>query len=172
MTQASFGRSPVPGQQLRATDRDREAAIGVLQSSYTVGRLTKDEHDARVSRALMSQTYAELDLLTADLPERPSYPDAPVAAGPPGSRRTNTLAVAALVCGLAQPFTGMLSTIPAIALGHISRGQIRRTGEDGRAMATWGLILGWAGVTAAIAFVLAILLFVVLLAHAIPPPHK
>jgi hypothetical protein len=167
MTSASFSRAPVPGQQLRATDRDREAAIGVLQSSYTVGRLTKDEHDARVSRALSAQTYAELDQLTADLPERPGYPDAPVVPGP---RRTNALAVASLVCGLAQPFTGMLSTIPAIALGHISRGQIRRTGEEGRAMATWGLILGWAGVTAAVAFVLAILLFVVLVAHSLP--HK
>lgn len=162
MTSASFGRAPVPGQQLRATDRDREAAIGVLQSSYTVGRLTKDEHDARVSRALSAQTYAELDLITADLPERPGYPDAPVVPGP---RRTNALAVASLVCGLAQPFTGMLSTIPAIALGHISRGQIRRTGEEGRAMATWGLILGWAGVTAAVAFLLAILAFVVMVAN-------
>jgi hypothetical protein len=167
MTSASFGRSPVPGQRLRATDRDREAAIGVLQSSYTVGRLTKDEHDARVGRALAAQTYAELDQLTYDLPQRPGYPDAPVVPGP---RRTNALAVAALVCGLAQPFTGMLSTIPAIALGHISRGQIRRTGEEGRAMATWGLILGWAGVTAVIAFLLAVLLLVVVVAHAVP--HK
>jgi hypothetical protein len=162
MTTASHGRFPVPGQQLRATDRDREAAIGVLQSSYSVGRLTKDEHDARVSRALSAQTYAELDMLTADLPERPGYPDAPVVPGP---RRTNGLAVASLVCGLAQPFTGMLSTIPAIVFGHVSRGQIRRTGEDGRAMATWGLILGWAGVTASIAFLLAILMFVALVAR-------
>jgi len=166
-TPASYGRAPVQGQPLRATDRDREAAIGVLQSSYTVGRLTKDEHDARVSRALRAQTYADLDLLITDLPERPYYPDAPVRPGP---RRTNALAVAALVCGIAQPFTGMLSTIPAIALGHVARGQIRRSGEDGRGMATWGLILGWAGVTAVIAIVLAILLFAVLLAHVVQHP--
>lgn len=167
MTSASFGRAPVPGQHLRATDRDREAAIGVLQSSYSVGRLTKDEHDARISRALAAQTYAELDTVTADLPERPGYPDAPVVPGP---QRTNALAIASLVCGLAQPLTGMLSTIPAIALGHLARGQIRRTGEDGRAMATWGLILGWAGATAIVAIVLAVLLFAVLLAHAAQHP--
>ena len=52
----------------------------------------------------------------------------------------------------------MLTTIPAIVFGHVARRQIRETGEDGSAMATWGLILGWGG-AAAIAIV--ILLFVV-----------
>jgi hypothetical protein len=159
MTSPSYGRAGVPGPPIRATDRDRDATIGVLQACYSQGRLSKDEHDARVGRALAAHTYAELDTLTADLPERPGYPDAPVVPGP---RHTNGLAVASLVCGLAQPFTGMLSTIPAIALGHVARGQIRRTGEDGRALATWGLILGWAGLAAALAFVLAIVVVVLL----------
>ena len=42
----------------------------------------------------------------------------------PGGRRaqTNALAIAALVCGLAQPFTGMLTTIPAVvARSHLPR---------------------------------------------------
>lgn len=138
---------------LRATDRDREAAVTVLQACYTEGRLTKDEHDARIGLALAAQTYADLDSLTLDLPQRPVYPDAPVAAGP---RHTNRLAIAALVCGLAQPFTLGLSTIPAIAFGHVARGQIRRTRDDGSGMATWGLALGWAG--------LGLVLLVVLLA--------
>jgi hypothetical protein len=159
MTSASYGRARVPGPPIRATDRDREATIGVLQASYGQGRLSKDEHDARVGQALTAQTYPELDRLTADLPDRPGYPDAPVVPGP---RHMNGLAVASLVCGLAQPLTGMLSTIPAIALGHVARGQIRRTGEDGRGLATWGLILGWAGLAAAVAFVLAIVVFIFL----------
>jgi hypothetical protein len=75
----------------------------------------------------------------------------------PQPRRTNGLAVAALICGVAQPFTGGLTTLPAIALGHIARGQIRRTGEDGRGMATWGLALGWAGLAVV---VLAVIGFV------------
>ncbi|HUZ25693.1 MAG TPA: DUF1707 and DUF4190 domain-containing protein [Streptosporangiaceae bacterium] len=154
-----FTQPQAPVAPIRATDRDRDAAIGVLQASYTVGRLTKAEYDTRIGRALTAQTYAELDVLTADLPGQPGYPDAPALPQP---RHTNGLAIAALLCGVAQPFTGMLTTIPAIALGHIARGKIRRTGEDGRSMATWGLALGWAGLAALVAFVLVILAFVVL----------
>jgi hypothetical protein len=147
---------------IRATDRDRDSAIGVLQDAYSEGRLSKDEHDLRVSRALASHTYADLDSLTVDLPGRPGYPDAPVMPMP---RRTNSLAVASLVCGVAQPFTFMLSTIPAIVLGHVARGQIRRSGEDGGGLAMWGLILGWGAVAAVVVFVLAITAFVVTVTH-------
>jgi uncharacterized protein DUF1707/uncharacterized protein DUF4190 len=153
------GQPGPPAPPLRATDRDREATVTVLQSCYTEGRLTKDEHDTRVGRALAAQTYLDLDSLTADLPQRPAYPDAPGVPGVPGRPHTNSYAVAALICGLAQPLTGMLSTIPAIAFGHVARGQIRRTGDEGRAMATWGLALGWAG----LAFVLVIVLGMVAL---------
>jgi hypothetical protein len=64
----------------------------------------------------------------------------------------------------------MLTTIPAIALGHVARGQIRRTGEDGRSMATWGMALGWAGLAAVVAFILAILAIVVVVAQSAPGP--
>jgi Domain of unknown function (DUF1707)/Domain of unknown function (DUF4190) len=155
----------VPGSPLRVTDRDRDATIGALQTSYTTGRLTKDEHDGRVGVALTATTYGQLDQLTADLPDRPAYPDAPAIAAP---RRTNKVAVAALVCGLAQPVTGMITTIPAIALGHVARGQIRRSGDDGKAMATWGALLGWAGLTAAVAAVAILVWILVLFTHAAP----
>jgi hypothetical protein len=140
---------------LRATDRDREAAVEVLREAFATGRLSDEEHSGRLSRALAAQTYAELDALTADLPDRPSYPDAPPGAQPP--RGTNGFAVASLACGLAQPVTGMLTTIPAIVFGHIARHQIRETGENGKGMATWGLVLGWGGVTAAVALILLII---------------
>jgi hypothetical protein len=161
MTWASYNQPQVPEPPIRATDRDRDAAIGVIQASYTVGRLTMDEYDARLGHALTAQTYSQLDELTADLPERPTYPDAPVTPRP---RHTNGLAVASLVCGIAQPFTFMLSTIPAIALGHAARRQIRRNGDDGRPMATVGVVLGWAGLAAIIMFVLAIVTLAVLVA--------
>jgi hypothetical protein len=147
---------PIPrpvGPPVRATDRDRDATIDVLQESYATGRLTADEHAARVGLAMAARTYADLDRLTADLPRRAFYPDAP---RPPLPRRTNGYAVAALACGAAQPLTFMLTTIPAIVFGHLARRQIRETGEDGGAMATWGLVLGWTG---AAAIVLLILLF-------------
>lgn len=62
---------------------------------------------------------------------------------PPQSQRTNRLAVAALCCGIA--FIFFPAAIVAIILGHIARGEIRRTGEHGRGLATAGLILGYAG---------------------------
>lgn len=144
---------PPAGPPVRATDRDRDATIDVLQESYATGRLTADEHAARVGLAMAARTYADLDRLTADLPRRAFYPDAP---RPPLPRRTNGYAIAALACGAAQPLTFMLTTIPAIVFGHVARRQIRETGEDGGGMATWGLALGWTG---AAAIVLVILLF-------------
>ena len=163
MTTGSFSRERAPSPQLRVTDRDRDAAVGVIQDSYAAGRLTKAEHDTRVGHAIAALTYEQLDQLTADLPGRPAYPDAPVAVAP---RRTNGLAVAALVCGIAQPFTGMITTIPAIALGHVARSQIRRSGEDGRSMATWGLALGWAGLAAVLVAILLFVALIALVAHA------
>src|SRR5258708_21424781 len=71
----------------------------------------------------------------------------------PVRRRTNSLAVASLICALAQPFMGV-TTIPAIILGHMARGQIRRTGEDGDGLATSGLVLGWVGLGVAMLLIL------------------
>ena len=132
MTAGSFG-------QMRASDGDRDAAARLLQAAYAEGRVSWEEYDARLHRALSARTYADLDAVTADLPGR--YP----AVLPARPARTNALAIAALACGAAQPLTGMLTTIPAIVLGHMARNQIRRTGEAGAGLAVWGLILGWTG---------------------------
>ena len=67
-------------------------------------------------------------------------PYAPYPVAPP----TNNLAVAALVCGIAQFVTG-ITFIPAIICGHLARRQIRRTGEQGDGMALAGLICGYVG---------------------------
>jgi hypothetical protein len=77
--------------------------------------------------------------------------------------RTNPLAIASLVCGIGQPFTGFLSTIPAIVLGHMARREIRRTGEDGKGLATVGLVLGWTG----FAMLVVACLFIVVIVSAI-----
>jgi DUF1707 SHOCT-like domain len=53
---------------LRASHADREQVIDVLKIAFAQGRLSKDELDARVGKALAAQTYAELAALTADLP--------------------------------------------------------------------------------------------------------
>ena len=53
---------------LRASNADREQVISLLKPAFVQGRLTKDEFDLRVGRALASRTYAELAALTADIP--------------------------------------------------------------------------------------------------------
>jgi hypothetical protein len=62
----------------------------------------------------------------------------------PPARSTNGLALAALICGIAQFAVGV-TFIPAIICGHLARRQIRRTGEAGDGMALAGLILGYVG---------------------------
>jgi Domain of unknown function (DUF4190)/Domain of unknown function (DUF1707) len=162
---------PIPppvGPPVRATDRDRDATIDVLQESYATGRLTADEHAGRVSAAMSARTYVDLDRLTADLHRRPLYPDAP---RPLMRRGTNGYAIAALACGAAQPLTFMLTTIPAVIFGHVARRQMRETGEDGSALATWGLILGWSGVAVIVlvaVLLLAVALVVTRTAHPAP----
>lgn len=89
-------------------------------------------------------------------------PTWPGGAGYPGTK-TNGLAVAALICGLAQIIVGILSGIPAIILGHMARRQIRQTGEQGAGMAMAGLVLGYVGV--ALTVLLVVLLIIVAVAN-------
>jgi hypothetical protein len=72
--------------------------------------------------------------------------------------QTNPLAIASMVCGLAALVLGPLA-IPAIVCGHIARGQIRRTGEGGRGMATAGLTLGYVVLIVGTALLVAFLAF-------------
>jgi hypothetical protein len=99
---------------------------------------------------------------------QPPYGPPPYGQGPYGQpgqgpygwqqpRRTNSLAIAALCCGIAQVIAGPLTGIPAIILGYVSIGQIRQTGEDGRGMAITGIVLGIAGL---LLTVLVIIIFI------------
>jgi len=63
--------------RLRASHADREQVIGLLKAAFVHGRLTKEEFDGRVDRALAARTYAELTRLTDDLPVLPVLPVAP-----------------------------------------------------------------------------------------------
>jgi hypothetical protein len=138
--------------RMRAADADRDRVVEFLNTAYTEGRLSKDEHDARLESALSAQTYADLDQLVADLPVAraavvPSVAGTGVVAP---VARTNGLAIASLACGIGQFAFGPVATIPAIVLGHMARRQIKRTGEQGAGLALAGLILGWAAVALAI----------------------
>jgi hypothetical protein len=63
--------------RMLASPADRDAAIRALQESFAEGRLTRDELDERLGRALRSRDFPELLTLTADLP-----PDSPFARLP------------------------------------------------------------------------------------------
>jgi hypothetical protein len=69
-----------PGQEvarseLRASHEDRDQVVELLRVSAGDGRLTAEELDERLERAMTARTYGELATLVADLP----------AAGPVGS---------------------------------------------------------------------------------------
>lgn len=87
----------------------------------------------------------------------PVHPVAPVYMVP-APRHTNGVAVASLITGICAwvvfPF---VLGIVAIITGHIARGQIRRSGDDGGGFAIAGLILGYLNVVIS---VLGLLLFI------------
>ena len=146
--------------KVRASDADREHAIDVLKAAFAEGRLTKDEHLARVERAYGSRTQADLAALSADLPPGPLATLPPPGAGTAAAylavadrRRTNPLAVAFLVCGLIPLLP---ATLAAIILGLAARRQIQHTGERGAALATTGLALGVSAIVLTL-FVLLVL---------------
>jgi Domain of unknown function (DUF1707)/Domain of unknown function (DUF4190) len=141
--------------KMRAADADRDRVVGILNTAYSEGRLSKDEYDDRLENALYARTYTDLDQLVTDLPAAPAsmVPPATKATVVPSVAKINGLAVASLACGLAQFVFGPVATIPAIVLGHVARHQIRRTGEQGDGLALAGLILGWAAVILAIVLI-------------------
>jgi uncharacterized membrane protein len=155
------------GLAMLASTADRERAIDVLKAGFAEGRLTKDEHEERAARVYAARTYADLAPLVADLPAGPAV-GFPAAACPPPAARVppeiNGLAVASLICGLAEIPTLGLSALPAVILGTRARQQIRRTGQRGEGLAVAGLILGW---TAIRLFFAAIIIMMIWLA--LPP---
>lgn len=96
-------------------------------------------------------------------PGVPAWP----AGGYPGPK-TNGLAIAALICGVAQ-FLGfwLLGTIPAIVLGHMARNQIRQRNEQGAGLALAGLILGYVG----IALTVIVVIIIIIAANSAPFPN-
>ena len=55
--------------QQRVGDVEREVAVERLRNAAGEGRLTLDELDGRLEAALVARTFADLDALTADLPD-------------------------------------------------------------------------------------------------------
>jgi Domain of unknown function (DUF1707)/Domain of unknown function (DUF4190) len=131
---------------MRAASADRERAVDVLKAGFAEGRLTQDEYNDRMGRAYAARTYGELAALTADLPAGASpmpMPAWPVPAYQPPPSGTNSMAIAAMVLGVAEFFTAGLTAIPAVICGHIARRQMKLTSQRGDGLATSGLVLGY-----------------------------
>lgn len=101
-------------------------------------------------------------------PGHPVPPPPPPQTQPPPAQppvaalgaATNTLAVVSLISGIVSWFAvPVIGGIVAVVTGHMAKGQIRRTGEQGGTFATIGLILGYLH----LAVVVVILLLLVLL---------
>ena len=106
---------------LRASDADREHVIDTLKAAFAQGRLTKNEFDQRIGQTFASRTYAELAMVTADIPAgltraRPLPKPARARA-----RRPVNKAVAWGAWGLITPaiFAGVLADNP-IAWGLLA----------------------------------------------------
>jgi hypothetical protein len=82
------GQSDLPAvvasEELRASHEDRDQVAEQLRVAAGDGRLSADELDDRLERALTARTYAELAALTVDLPVAPG-----TAVVPPGAAAAN-----------------------------------------------------------------------------------
>ena len=150
-----YGAGSSDRERMLTAAADRDRAVEFLKTAFADGRLDQDDYERRMGRALAARTYADLDILTTDLPGGR-------LPGPPHPPGTNALAITSMICGIAQFFGfWLLATIPAIVCGHIARRQIRRTGEDGDGMALAGLVLGWAGAALTVVVGIVIALIVI-----------
>jgi uncharacterized protein DUF1707 len=111
---AGYGNDPGSGGML-ASEADREATQAVLKQAYEDERLTLDEFESRVGRAVAARTQGELAKLTRDIPAPPAgpVPGGPVPDGPRFNRSWlligGIIAVVGigLVVGLVQAFSSM-----------------------------------------------------------------
>ena len=71
----------VASEELRASHADRDQVTEVLRVAAGDGRLSPEELDERLERALTARTYAELAALTTDLPATPGSAVVPPGAG-------------------------------------------------------------------------------------------
>ena len=81
----------MPGDpRIRASDADRDRAAALLREHHAAGRLTAEEFQDRMDKALEAKTLGEIDELLADLPAIELYrlPHESMRHMPPGARHS------------------------------------------------------------------------------------
>jgi len=166
----AMGRGVAGPPGMLAATADRERAIDVLKAGFAEGRLTQAEYNDRMTRVYAARTYGELGALVADLPAGPLGGPAHYQGGwypaPQPPQTTNSMAVAALVCGIGEFFTMGLTAVPAVIFGHVARRQLRQTRQRGDGMALAGLLLGWAAIGLFAAIVAGLIVAASMTVHA------
>jgi hypothetical protein len=91
---------------MRASDAERDAVVAALGEHFQAGRLTSEELDDRMGRALAARTLPELADLTADLPSSGLPSQGPQSSGLSSS-------------GLGMPAPTVLSRRPGSPLRQV-----------------------------------------------------
>ncbi len=106
--QAAAGQDKAAGKDnLRASHADREHVIESLKVAFVHGRLTMDELDARVGRAFTARTYAELAMITADIPAEVAAAAPPCQPARTAGKKAGKKAAASAIA--AAPLIGLVS---------------------------------------------------------------
>ena len=114
--------------RLRASAADREQAIEALKAAFVQDRITKDELDQRIGKALASRTYDDLDVLTADIPAglTRAQPAEPARGSDDGRKLIRRLSAAAAGTGfvMTEAALAALPHYPVSALGALAAGSV------------------------------------------------
>jgi hypothetical protein len=97
---------------LRASHADRDQMIDTLKAAFVQGRLTKEEFDARVGRALASRTYAELAMVTVGLPAAPAGAQLPRKPPPRRPRKAVRWGISGFVTPAVLASAYALASLP------------------------------------------------------------
>ena len=84
--------------ELRASYDDRDRVVELLRVSAGDGRLTAEELDERLERAMTARTYGELARLVADLPVEGSVVSPTTAPRPRRPKKSSASTAAVVTC--------------------------------------------------------------------------
>jgi len=118
-----------PASGLRLSDADRDRAAAELSEHFEAGRLTADEFDERLGRALQARSAADLAPLFADLPRKQppvtARASGPAASGPFSCARVPVVPIAILAVvalgALLSGHPGLFVLVPVVILLIVRR---------------------------------------------------
>jgi Domain of unknown function (DUF1707) len=120
---------------MRASHADREQVIDLLKTAFVQGRLAIDEFDLRVGQVLASRTYADLGVLTADIPAGPVRAQSPDPARKPASVPMAVRAAVGLMCA------GAVLTLADVVTVLVTLGGVRWAAAHDDGAGQWPIVM-------------------------------